>query len=699
MINKILFITLSNIGDVILTLPALDQLVAVYPQAQITVITAARPREIFENHPAVKSIIVYDKRSGTQDQIKLMHSLRREKFDLVVDLRNTFLGTALIARQRIPFFLRLPKSIKHMRDVHLYKTQAAIRPDSFVGTGLKPVPTGNLALAALGIRPQDEEYIESKLKEAGITDKDKIVLIAAGARSHIKRWPKERFAELIPLIMHDTGARVVLAGDNQDLPIATFIAGKLKDPVLNLAGATTITQLAALLKKASLLVTNDSAVLHLGGYLNTPTVAIFGPTDETRYGPWSSTSAVVKKEIFCRPCAKAQCRFGTLDCMNLIKVEDVLRAVKKVFNTEDERPLDFARGKRTTEDGRRTTNDTYKRILVSRTDRIGDVLLSTPVIKALRDAYPQAYIAMMVSPYAGLVVEGNPDLDSVIIYDKAGKHKNWFATARFARYLKKKKFDLAIILHPTNRAHLLTFFAGIAKRVGYDRKLGNLLTDRLKHEKQLGAKHEAEYNLDLLRYLGINCGRPQLHMPIKQESERWAAELLKVNDIGAVDKLLGIHPAASCPSKIWPPERFAEVADRLSQKYGFKTVIVAGPRDTEKAKIMQEHMRTPALNLAGKVSVSQLASILKRCDLFISNDSGPVHIATAVATPVISIFGRAQIGLGPMRWGPLGQKDKYLHKDAGCITCLAHNCVRGFACLKSISVDDVIAAADEVLKC
>ena len=685
MINKILFISLSNIGDAILTLPALDHLSAVYPQAQITVITAVRPKEIFENHPAVKKVIIYDKRSKVKDQIKLCLRLAKENFDLVVDLRNTFLGTLLFVRYKVPLFLRIPRNLRHMRDIHLYKTQAAIRADSFAGTGLKPVPAGNSALAALGIRMQDKEYIESKLKEFGISDKDKIVVIAAGARSHIKRWPKDRFAELIPLIIEDTGARVILAGDNQDLPIASYIAKNVMSPVYNLAGATTISQLACLLKKASLLVTNDSAVLHLAGYLNTPTVAIFGPTDETRYGPWSSNSAVVKKEISCRPCAKAQCVLSTLECMSLIKAGDVLRAIKKVLSAND---------------GRRITNDdTYKRILVSRTDRIGDVLLSTPVIKSLREAYPRAYIAMMVSPYAGLVVEGNPDLDSVIIYDKGGKHKSWFAAARFSRYLKKKKFDLAIILHPTNRAHLLTFFAGIAKRVGYDRKLGFLLTDRLRHTKHLGEKHEAEYNLDLLRYLGINCRPPQLHMPINKESQNWAIELLKVNGIGAVDKLLGIHPAASCPSKVWPPERFAEVADKLSAKYGFKTVIVAGPRDTEKAKVMQEHMHTQALNLAGKASVSQLASILKRCSLFISNDSGPVHMATAVSTPVISIFGRAQKGLGPKRWGPMGPKDKYLHKDAGCITCLAHNCVRGFVCLESISVDDVIVAADEILKC
>jgi len=109
-------------------------------------------------------------------------------------------------------------------------------------------------------------------------------------------------------------------------------------------------------------------------------------------------------------------------------------------------------------------------------------------------------------------------------------------------------------------------------------------------------------------------------------------------------------------------------------------------------------MHHPVINLAGKTSVSQLASVLKRCNLFISNDSGPVHIACAVETPVISIFGRSQKGLSPARWGPTGKKDRILHKYVGCIECLAHNCVKEFACLKAITVDDVVSAADSILK-
>ena len=151
-----------------------------------------------------------------------------------------------------------------------------------------------------------------------------------------------------------------------------------------------------------------------------------------------------------------------------------------------------------------------KRILIVRTDRIGDLVLSTPVIASLRKAYPNSYIAFMCRPYTEAIVKGNPYLDEVIVYDKYGKEKGFWATLKFARYLKRKRFDLALILHPTNRAHLVTFLAGIPERVGWDQKLGFLLTKRIPHTKQQGEKHELEYTLDMLRSLDIE---PQEILP------------------------------------------------------------------------------------------------------------------------------------------------------------------------------------------
>ena len=687
-INKILFITLSNIGDVILTLPALDILRESFPQSRITVMVGPRPKEIFLGNPCIDGVIIYDKHSGLKENIRLFNKLKNENFDMVVDLRNSFFGLFLPARYKASFVWR---GSGHMKERHLFRvTSYKFPPQDVAGpprilaeqvTSSDIEKRGN----SLCIKPQDREYIQNILKENGITEHDKIIVISPGARSQIKRWDRDKFAELVPLLIKEYGAKIILVGDKEDAAVSKYIAQQASSQVLDLTAGTSIQQLAYLLQKASLLIANDSAVLHLASYMNTPIVVIFGPTDETKYGPWSKTFAVAKKDISCRPCEKAQCPLGTLDCMHFIKVEDVLRQVKNILVQSSEFRV-------------QSSEADFKRILIARTDRVGDVLLSTPVIKALRDNYPHAYIAMMVSPHAREIVEGNPYLDEVIAYDKDSLHRSWLNSARFALKLKRKKFDLSIILHPANRVHLVTFFAGVAKRIGYDLKLGFLLTDRIKHTKQLGEKHELEYNLDLLRHLGIEPLNKDLYMPKVPEAEKWTEELFKKEGIGVKDKLLAIHPGASCPSKVWPNSSFGEVADRLIDKYGFKVLILAGPKDVQKAEAVVKNMRNPAVNLAGKTSLLQLASVLRRCTLFISNDSGPVHVSTAVGIPVISLFGRAQKGLSPKRWGPVGTKDRFLHKDVGCIECLAHNCKKEFACLKAISVEDVLKVADSALQ-
>lgn len=686
-INKILFITLSNMGDVILTLAGLDYLRESFPQAKITVMLGPRPKELFESNPNIGRLIVYDKQAKLAQKLKLFHELNKEKFDLIVDLRNSLFGVLLKAKYRTSFLLVIPKDIQHMKDRHLYKIQNSVAQvesykmrEEFKIQNSKKQEIENISLY---IKSEDRNYIKNILEENNIRQEDKIIVIAAGARSHIKRWAKEKFRELIPLLVNEFGAKIILVGDKNDAPINKYIIENLQLPVVDLSAKTSISQLAGLLKRAMLVITNDSAVLHLASYLGRPIVAIFGPTDEKKYGPWSEIQTIVKKDIFCRPCQKAQCRFKTLDCMKLIKKEDVLRQVRNILTCNLQLTTH--------------NQNNFKRILIVRTDRIGDVLLSTPVIKSLRDSFPSTYIAMMVSPYSKDIVDGNPYLDEVIIYDKDGKHRSWRKSMKFASNLKKKRFDLAIILHPTNRVHLVTFFAGIPKRVGYNRKLGFLLTDRIKHIKQLGEKHELEYNLDLLRYLGLEPQDQTTFMPLKPESERWVEELLEEEGLKKSDKLLAIHPGASCPSKIWLNERFAEVADRLIEKYGFKVLVISGPGDITLAQKVISQMLYAAINLAGKTSVSQLASLLKRCRLFISNDSGPVHIASAVGTPVISIFGRNQKGLSPKRWGPLGENDRILHKEVGCIECLAHNCLKDFACLKAITTEDVLKAVDAIM--
>ena len=672
MVKKILFLTLSNIGDVILTLPVLDSLRHNYPEAKITVVCGTRPAQLFASNPDIKELIIFEKRSKLREKVRLLAKLKAENFDVVVDFRNSFFGLVLSLGKKSSFFSRAPAVLRHMKDRHMQKIRYL---------NLREPPPNKSLYASL----EDKKYVDGILSQNNILAGNLLIIVSAGARSHIKRWPKEKFIQVIRALGKEFNAKFLLVGDKDDSAIAGSIASGCGNIATNLCGLTSLTQLAYLLTKTKLAITNDSAILHLASYLNVKVIAIFGPTNQIKYGPWSQTSIVAKKDIFCRPCEKAQCKFGTLKCMQLVRAEDVLKEARSILA-----------GNHIAAEHREKKE--FKRILVVRTDRIGDVLLSTPVLKALRDNFPHAYIAMMVSPYAKDIVEGNPFLDEVIIYDKDAKHKSWFKSMKFSRVLKKKQFDVALILHPINRSHLITFFAGIKKRIGYDRKLGFLLTDRIEHTKQLGQKHELEYNLDLVRYLGVEPFDKEIFIPIKNESERWAKEIFAKEGIREDEKLLVIHPGASCVSKIWPAERFACIADKLVEKYGFKVLIVAGPKDINIAQNVIRSMHVPVIDLAGKTSISQLASILKRSSLLISNDSGPVHVASAVGAPVISIFGRSQKGLSPKRWGPSGKFGRVLHKDVGCVECLAHNCAKEFLCLNSISVDEVVQAAEELLK-
>lgn len=340
----------------------------------------------------------------------------------------------------------------------------------------------------------------------------------------------------------------------------------------------------------------------------------------------------------------------------------------------------------------------YKKILLVRLDRIGDVLLSTPAIKAVRDAYPESHITVMVRPYARDIVDGNPYLNEVILYDKTRSQKGIRANIDFIIELRRKSFDLAIALHPTCRTHLLLFLAGIPERAGYDRKWGYLLTERISHYKQMGLKHETDYVLDMLKEIGIASSDKALYMPVNPDSENRAQRIFKEAGIGDEDSIIVINPSASCPSKRWQAHNFAETADRLVDKYHAKIVIISDSQSAGLAGIVTSSMKNGCLNLSGKTTVADLASVLRRADLFISNDSGPVHIACAVGTPVIAIFGRRDAGLSPLRWGPTGATDIVLHKDVGCARCLAHDCKNGFKCLDAVTVDEVVDAAGKILE-
>jgi len=337
-----------------------------------------------------------------------------------------------------------------------------------------------------------------------------------------------------------------------------------------------------------------------------------------------------------------------------------------------------------------------ERILITRTDRIGDVVLSTPVIEALRKRFPKAILSMMVTPQTAPLVSGNPYLDEVIIYDKKGSERSWQGTWAFAKQLKRKDFSLAIHLHPTNRSHWVSYLAGIPVRIGYRYKNYRLLTHAIDHAKQEGIRHEAEYNFDLLKLVDVPV--PQIiksFVPVQDQAQlEW--EKIKLEHSLSAKEFFVMNPGASCPSKVWPPSRFAELANDLTQKYQMPVVLVGSKDEEALSNQIKEWVNSAqVIVLTGSLNLSQLICALKEARLLVSNDTGPVHIAAAVDTPVISLFGRTQPGLSPARWKPLGDKSFVIHKDVGCDICYAHECPYSFKCLDAIEVREVMETIEK----
>lgn len=309
--------------------------------------------------------------------------------------------------------------------------------------------------------------------------------------------------------------------------------------------------------------------------------------------------------------------------------------------------------------------DNFKNILIVRTDRIGDVVLTTPVIKTLRDHFPQARISILVQTQTAVLVEGNPFLNQVIREERMGEHQGFFGFWKLVSRLRREKFDLALLYHTKKRTNSLCFFAGIPRRVGYrNNKFGWMLTDGIMDTRPQGEKHESEYCLDVLRYLKIPVSQAEVFVPLHPDAERWAEDFIRSLKLAPGQRIVAVHPGASDPSKRWPESSFEEVIVHLQKRYQ-ACVILTGGKDIQPLSRTIAAAVPGVIDLTGKIELAQLASLFKRCRLLVSNDSGPVHIAAGVGTPVLSIFTRNQPGINPERWRPLGPRSRFLAVPKG----------------------------------
>lgn len=317
-INKILFITLSNVGDVILTLPVLSALKDNFPDAEIDVVVGPRPREIFERDPRISRVFSYDKHTGLKEKIDFIKKLRKERYDLAVDMRMSLIPILIGAKNRTPLILTARPKGNHKSLSHLFKLK---------NLGIKYKMRRNIYIA-----DKDREIVDKMLEGCGVKKNDILIGVSASCRSPLKEWRIEGFIEVINNLLKERRYKIVLIGDDTQINTSTKIKNVvgIREDLIDLTGKTDLNELFALIERMRVLLTCDSACMHIASDLGVKVAAIFGPTDAGEYGPTGKDDIVIRKAVECSPCRKAVCSFNR-ECMNQIEAGEVLAEVKKLL--------------------------------------------------------------------------------------------------------------------------------------------------------------------------------------------------------------------------------------------------------------------------------------------------------------------------------------------------------------------------------
>ncbi len=336
---------------------------------------------------------------------------------------------------------------------------------------------------------------------------------------------------------------------------------------------------------------------------------------------------------------------------------------------------------------------TPKRILIINVNWIGDVLFSTPFIRTVREAYPDSYIACLLHPRCREMLELNPRLNEIIIYDEEGAHRSLRGKAALVKSLRDKKFDTAFILHRSFTKALIAALAGIKERIGYPTKnRAFLLTNAV--EEPTEEVHKVEYFLDIARSCGLKISDRSYEFFIKDADRDFIKGILSSEGVTEKELLVVLCPGGNWDPKRWPKENFAKLGDLLVERFGARIVISGAKKDSGLAEDIRNIMKAKPVVTCGKTNLKQLGALLERADLVVANDTGPMHLAVAMRTRTIALFGPTS----PHITGPYGKGDyKVIFKNDKCdVPCYDFSCADN-RCMADIKVEDVFKEAEGML--
>jgi predicted lipopolysaccharide heptosyltransferase III len=330
-------------------------------------------------------------------------------------------------------------------------------------------------------------------------------------------------------------------------------------------------------------------------------------------------------------------------------------------------------------------------IFVIKLRYIGDVLLATPTVRAIKAAHSDVRVTMMVNRGTEDVLSGNPDLDKIVVLDKGSLAAQW----RLIAGLRRRQFDTVIDLTDGDRSAFLSWISGAPVRIGFNdehRWRGRCYTEVV--QPVPGVRHRIDRDLEVLKPMSIQAGSKDPQLWLMPEEENSANQLLDQLGVQRSQSIVILQPGARYWFKAWPPERFAELADQLTSRYGCQVLIGGSYQDIDLAQQIRQMAKSSPIIMAGRTAIKQFAAIAKKSALFVGSDSGAMHIASAVGTPVVALFGPSN----PAEWGPRGGPVEVLYKELDCRSCFHPTCTRGEEnCMRLIAVYEVFAAAQRLL--
>lgn len=338
--------------------------------------------------------------------------------------------------------------------------------------------------------------------------------------------------------------------------------------------------------------------------------------------------------------------------------------------------------------------EAVREILVVRTAYLGDVIMTLPMLKPLKELFPEARITFLTANAAKDLFKANPYVDEVITYDAPWFYEKTEGLWGFLGRLRKRRFDLVIEARADIRDIFLIAYLSRAKhRISYKVGGGGFLLTGVVPYKQI--KHRVDYHLDIVRYLGGQPGKLDWGINISEAESRKADLLLAKG--GTSGLLIGIHPGGRKGLKCWPQERFAKLADDLIDRFGARVFFTGAPNEADLIGGIIAMMKGRAENLAGRADLRVAFALIGKLDLFITNDSGPLHIASAMSTPTVALFGPSKSN----ETGPYGNINRKVEKAFPCRqTCdedVCNNPVKK-ECMDAVLVDDVFKAVTDVLR-